>query len=60
MLRVAVAALAALALASTVSASTDGRITASLQPGAVAGTAGQPWTATAVVRDGGSARFPGE
>jgi DNA-binding beta-propeller fold protein YncE len=55
MLRVAVAALAALALASTVSAATSGRITASLQPGVVAGTANQPWTATAVVRDGNRA-----
>jgi DNA-binding beta-propeller fold protein YncE len=52
MLRVAFAVLAALALASTVSAATEGRITARLQPGAVAGTANQPWTATAVVRDG--------
>ena len=52
MLRVAVAVLVAFALASTVSAATGGRITARLQPGAVAGTANQPWTATAVVRDG--------
>jgi hypothetical protein len=52
MLRVAVAALATLTLVSTVSAATDGRITARLQPGAVAGTANQPWTATAVVREG--------
>jgi hypothetical protein len=52
MLRVAVAALAGLTLASTVSAATERRITARLQPGAVAGTANQRWTATAVVRDG--------
>ncbi|HZM19342.1 MAG TPA: hypothetical protein VFB87_08025 [Gaiellaceae bacterium] len=50
--RLAVALLAALALASAVSAATGGRITARLQPGAVAGTANKPWTATAVVRDG--------
>lgn len=50
--RLAVALLAALALASAVSAATGGRITARLQPGAVAGTANQAWTATAVVRDG--------
>ena len=50
--RLAVALLAALALASAVSAATGGRITARLQPGAVAGTANQAWTATAVVRHG--------
>ena len=52
MLRVACAALAGLALASTVSAATERRITARLEPGAVAGTANRPWTATAVVRAG--------
>ncbi len=50
--RLAAAALIALALASGVSAATGGRIVARLQPGEVAGTANQPWTATLVVRDG--------
>ena len=54
MSRALAAVLTALALASAVSAAPDARITARLQPGAVAGTAGRPWTATVVVRDGRS------
>ena len=52
MSRAVAAALTALALASAVSAAPDGRITARLQSGAVAGTAGRPWNATVLVRDG--------
>ena len=50
--RLAAAALITLALASGVAAAPGGRIVARLQPGEVAGTANQPWTATLVVRDG--------
>ena len=52
MSRAVAAVLTALALASAGSAAPDGRITARLQGGVVAGTAGRSWTATVVVRDG--------
>lgn len=52
MSRAVIAVLTALALASAVSAAPDGRITARLQAGVVAETAGRLWTATVVVREG--------
>lgn len=52
MLRILVAGLAMLALASTVSAAPQAKITATLQTTTVVGTAGRAWTAVVAVRDG--------
>ena len=50
--RVLLAVATALVLASAVAAAPEGRITARLEATVVAATAGRPWTATVVVRDG--------